>query len=89
MTSKRIGFAGLGAMGSRMARRLHAAGYPLTVWNRSPAAAEPFRANGVAVAASPAELAARSDVVVSMLFDDAAVRASDRPSVLAAARRRA
>jgi 3-hydroxyisobutyrate dehydrogenase len=71
---QRIGFAGLGAMGSRMAGRLHAAGYPLAVWNRSPPATEPFRAKGVAVAASPRELAERSDVVVSMLFDDAAVR---------------
>ena len=70
----RIGFAGLGGMGRRMARRVAAAGYPLTVWNRSAAAADPFRGDGVAVAGSPRELADRSDVVVSMLFDDAAVR---------------
>ena len=70
---QRVGFAGLGAMGSRMAERLRAAGYPLTVWNRSPKATEPFRAKGVAVASSPRELAGRSDVVISMLFDDAAV----------------
>jgi 3-hydroxyisobutyrate dehydrogenase len=69
-----IGFAGLGAMGARMAARLHAAGAPLTVWNRSPAATEPFRDRGAAVARTPAELAGRCDVVVSMLFDDAAVR---------------
>ncbi len=83
--TKRVGFAGLGAMGSRMAMRLHAAGYPLTVWNRSPAATDPFRALDVAVAASPAELA-RCDVVVSMLFDDAAVR-DVIGQVFAAARR--
>ena len=70
----RIGFAGLGAMGGRMARRLKGAGYPLTVWNRSPAATEPFRADGVAVATTPAALAGASDVLLSMLFDDAAVR---------------
>ena len=69
-----VGFAGLGAMGSRMARRIRQGGYPLAVWNRSPAATEPFKADGVPVAASPAELAGRSDTVVSMLFDDAAVR---------------
>ncbi len=84
----RIGFAGLGAMGSRMARRLAAAGYPLTVYNRSPAAAEPFRADGIADAATPRELAAGSDVIVSMLFDDAAVRGvlTGPDGVLAAAR---
>ena len=70
----RIGFAGLGAMGARMARRLKDAGYPLAVWNRSAAAAEPFRADGVPVVPTPRELAGRSDVFVSMLFDDAAVR---------------
>ena len=71
---QRIGFAGLGAMGGRMAARVAEAGYPLTVWNRSPAAADGLRAKGAAVAATPRELAERSDVVLSMLFDDAAVR---------------
>ena len=57
-----------------MAERVRQAGYPLTVYNRSPKAAEPFAAHGVAVAKTPKELAAGVDVVVSMLFDDAAVR---------------
>lgn len=84
----RVGFIGLGAMGGRMAERVRQAGYPLTVYNRSPKAAEPFAARGVAVAGSPKALAAGVDVVVSMLFDDAAV--SDvllgENGVLAAAR---
>ena len=70
----RVGFIGLGAMGSRMAERVRQAGYPLTVYNRSPKATEPFAAHGVAVARTPRALAAGVDVVVSMLFDDAAVR---------------
>jgi len=42
----RITFLGLGAMGSRMAARLVAAGHAVTVWNRSPQAAEALRAQG-------------------------------------------
>ena len=47
-----IGFIGIGAMGSRMARRLLAAGYPLTVYNRTPAKAQPLIAQGAQAAAS-------------------------------------
>jgi 3-hydroxyisobutyrate dehydrogenase-like beta-hydroxyacid dehydrogenase len=71
---QRIGFIGLGAMGSRMAERLRTAGYPLVVYNRSPGPTGPFRAAGVPVAATPAELAGRCDVILSMLFNDEAVR---------------
>src|SRR6185437_11567993 len=52
---EKIAFIGLGIMGSPMARRLLAAGYPLTVWNRTASRAEPFQAEGASVAASPAE----------------------------------
>ncbi|MFI9158929.1 NAD(P)-dependent oxidoreductase [Kitasatospora aureofaciens] len=61
---EKIAFLGLGRMGQPMARRLAAAGYPLTVWNRSPG-----RADGLAEAASPAEAVAGADVVVTMLSD--------------------
>jgi 3-hydroxyisobutyrate dehydrogenase len=47
---KRIGFIGLGTMGSRMAQRLLAAGYPLTVYNRTRARAEPLAAQGATIA---------------------------------------
>ncbi len=40
--SKRIGFAGLGLMGSRMAENLRAKGFPLTGWNRTPERCEPL-----------------------------------------------
>src|SRR5688572_25297192 len=73
MSSKlRIAFLGLGVMGGGMARRLADAGFPLAVWNRSPASTEPFRDLGATVAASPADAAADADVVVSMVADDAA-----------------
>ncbi len=55
----RIGFVGLGAMGSRMARRLLTAGYSLTVYNRTSAKAEALQANGAAVAESPRALRQR------------------------------
>ncbi|MFN7973966.1 MAG: NAD(P)-dependent oxidoreductase [Acidobacteriota bacterium] len=69
---QRVGFAGLGLMGSRMARNVGAKGFPLTVWNRNAERAVPFRPNA-AVAATPRDLAAASDVVVTMLADPPAV----------------
>ena len=70
MARERVGFIGLGIMGSRMAANLAAAGYELTVWNRTAATAEAFAAeHGVSVAATPAELAAVSDVVIKIVVD--------------------
>ena len=70
----KVGFLGLGAMGGAMAANLLKAGHEVTVWNRSPAAAQPLVALGAKVAKSPAE-AARGEAVLSMLANDAAVRA--------------
>lgn len=70
----KIGFVGLGQMGRGMAGRLLAAGYELSVWNRSRAAAESFRTRGALVADSPHELLP-ADIVVTMLADDAAIEA--------------
>src|SRR5258706_5760375 len=83
-----IGFIGMGAMGSRMAQRLLAAGYPLTVYNRTPAKAQPLRAQGAQVAASPHALAASSDIILLSLADDAAVESAflGRDGIVAAAR---
>jgi 3-hydroxyisobutyrate dehydrogenase-like beta-hydroxyacid dehydrogenase len=67
-----FGFIGLGRMGSRMAANLLAAGHALTVYNRTPAKAEAFAAKGANIAKTPAD-AARGDVVITMLADDAAV----------------
>ncbi|HWH12340.1 MAG TPA: NAD(P)-dependent oxidoreductase [Solirubrobacteraceae bacterium] len=76
MTQPRIGFAGLGIMGSRMAANLARAGFPLTVWNRTVATAEAFAAeHDAAIADSPAELARASDIVVTMVVDGDQVEA--------------
>lgn len=69
----KAGFLGLGQMGREMAARLIAAGHELVVYNRSAAAAEPFR--GRARVASSAAEAMDAEVVITMLADDAAVDA--------------
>jgi 3-hydroxyisobutyrate dehydrogenase-like beta-hydroxyacid dehydrogenase len=67
-----VGFIGLGAMGSAMANNLFKAGFALSVYNRSSAKAKALVAKGARLAKTPAE-AARGDVVVTMLADDAAL----------------
>lgn len=71
---ERVGFVGLGRMGTPMAHSLLRAGFPLTVTNRSLPRADPLREAGATVAGSPAEVAAAADVVVTMLADGPAVR---------------
>ncbi|WP_395294979.1 NAD(P)-dependent oxidoreductase [Kitasatospora hibisci] len=69
---------GLGAMGAALARAWLAAGHPLTVWNRTPARAEPLAALGATVAATAAEaIAAGRLVVVCLLDDDSVAEALD------------
>src|SRR5208283_1620319 len=58
---KAIAFIGLGRMGEAMATNIQRAGYPLVVWNRTPAKAEPLLA------------AARADIIISSLADDASL----------------
>jgi 3-hydroxyisobutyrate dehydrogenase len=66
----RVGFIGLGIMGSRMAANLVRAGFELTVWNRTAATAQEWAArHGATVAATPQALASNSDVVISMVVD--------------------
>ena len=69
----KVGFVGLGRMGQGMARRLLDAGHDRWVFDQFAAQAEPLAAAGAHTAASVAELAARSEVVVTMLVEDAAV----------------
>ncbi len=64
-----IGFVGLGIMGHAMAARLKAAGFPLTVHNRTPSKTGELAAAGAVVADTPAALAARSAIVVTMVSD--------------------
>jgi 3-hydroxyisobutyrate dehydrogenase len=75
MIKSRIAFLGLGLMGSGMARRLAAAGFPLTVYNRDKAKAQPFATLGARVATNPREAAVDADAVISMVADDHAARA--------------
>jgi len=70
-----IGFIGLGIMGQPMALNLAAAGTPLVVWNRSPAACEPLLAAGASVASVPAEVFAWAETVIVMLVNEAATDA--------------
>ena len=70
-----VGIAGLGTMGAAMAANLLRAGFPLTVWNRTAERAEPLRAAGAAVAATPRDLAAATDIVVTCLSDTPDVEA--------------
>jgi 3-hydroxyisobutyrate dehydrogenase-like beta-hydroxyacid dehydrogenase len=68
----RIGFLGLGKMGTPIALRLIAAGHELSVWNRTEGRAEPLLREGAIAAATPAEAELGADAVFTMLFDDAA-----------------
>ena len=67
----KIGFAGLGGMGSAMAANLLQAGYGVKVWNRSPQTAQPLVNAGAVQARQPEELA-EVDVLITMLANDAA-----------------
>lgn len=69
----RIGFLGLGIMGSRMAANLAKKGHTVAVWNRTKARAEALAGDGVAVAASPAEAARGAEAVCLCLADPPAV----------------
>ncbi|HEY6489164.1 MAG: NAD(P)-dependent oxidoreductase [Terracidiphilus sp.] len=68
----KVGFLGLGNMGTPMALRLLAAGHELSVWNRSEARAKPLIHEGAIAAGTPAEAELGSDAVVTMLADDVA-----------------
>lgn len=70
----KIGFIGTGYMGGRMASRLLDAGYPLIVCNRTPEKMQPLVQKGAEAAVSPKNLAAKSDVVITMLTTDAVVK---------------
>src|SRR6266446_1308771 len=70
----RLGFIGLGYLGSRIARRLVAAGFPIIVFDRDPAKTRDFSRLGIETAENPVALARDVDVVLSCLPDDGAVQ---------------
>ena len=72
----RVGFIGLGIMGSRMAANLRRAGHELAVFNRTRETADAWaREHGAAVAATPAQAAAEAEVVITMVVDGPQVEA--------------
>ena len=73
---ERVGFAGLGAMGAGIARRLMDAGYEVAGWNRTKEKAEPLLAAGMGWANTPRELAGSVDALFTMLTNAAAVEAT-------------
>ena len=70
---ERLGFAGLGAMGAGIARRLAEAGHAVSVWNRTRAKAEPLLEAGMEWAETPRALAQSSDALFTMLTNTQAI----------------
>lgn len=64
-----VGFIGLGIMGHPMAGHILEAGYPLTVYNRTRSKAQELASRGAQVTDSPAEVAAQSEVIITMVSD--------------------
>ena len=69
-----IAFLGMGAMGSRIALRLLAAGHSLHVWNRTPERCQPLVAQGAKAYNSPRQAARAAEIVIAMVADDEASR---------------
>jgi 3-hydroxyisobutyrate dehydrogenase-like beta-hydroxyacid dehydrogenase len=69
---QRVGFIGIGLMGSQMSRKILEAGYPLTVWNRKKEKTGPLISAGAKWADSPKAVTQASDVVITMVTDSTA-----------------
>lgn len=67
---EKIGWIGLGAMGALMAYNLEKAGFPLSVYNRSPDKMQPFRDRGVKTCNSIAEIIESCDIIFTMVSND-------------------
>lgn len=73
--AERIGFIGLGIMGRGMVSNLLKAGFSVCVWNRTASRITPFLEQGATGAASPAEVAAQSDIIITCVSDTPDVEA--------------
>jgi 3-hydroxyisobutyrate dehydrogenase len=71
--AEKLGYLGLGMMGSPMARRLINSGHDVTVWNRSPGKAAGLVAAGAKAASHPRDIAAAASIIFMCLTDAAAV----------------
>jgi 3-hydroxyisobutyrate dehydrogenase len=74
MAKESVALLGLGTMGSGMATNLLKTGFPLSIYNRTRAKAEPFVSQGARVADTPSGAADGASIILSMLADDAASR---------------
>ncbi|HSN40492.1 MAG TPA: NAD(P)-dependent oxidoreductase [Burkholderiales bacterium] len=72
----KIGIAGTGRMGAAMAGRLLNCGHELIVWNRTSEKTGPLAAAGAKVAATPAQLAAEAEIIITILTDTDAIRSA-------------
>jgi 3-hydroxyisobutyrate dehydrogenase-like beta-hydroxyacid dehydrogenase len=68
-----VGFIGLGLMGKPMAQNLLRAGFPLTVWNRTKSKADDLVRAGAKLAENPRDVAAQSDVLITIVSDPPAL----------------
>jgi 3-hydroxyisobutyrate dehydrogenase len=72
-TAEKLGYVGLGMMGSPMARRLVGAGHDLTIWNRSPEKATGLIEAGAKLVAHPSDVADAASIIFMCVTDAAAV----------------
>jgi 3-hydroxyisobutyrate dehydrogenase-like beta-hydroxyacid dehydrogenase len=72
-SDKKVGFIGLGKMGSGICRNIQKAGFSLSVYNRTKSKMKPFVEAGAYEGQSPKEVASRSDIVLTSLMDDQSV----------------
>src|SRR6185312_13924521 len=80
-----VAVIGLGAMGSRFARRFLDAGHEVIVWNRTPEKAADLLERGAASAESPADAARRADAVITIVANPSALKAvTEGPEGIAA-----
>jgi 3-hydroxyisobutyrate dehydrogenase len=71
----KVGFTGIGLLGTGIARRLVDCGFPVMVWNRTPEKMASLLDAGATRGATPAEMAANSDILMTCVTDTAAVEA--------------
>ena len=74
-TKQNLGWIGVGKMGTPMSTHLLKAGYNLVVYDIAPAAMSALAKQGATPANSPAEVAGQTDIIISMIPDDAALKA--------------
>lgn len=68
----KVAFLGIGLMGAPMVRNLLKSGFDVSVWNRSPDKAATLVSDGAVHCTSAANAVTGADIVITMLFDDAA-----------------